>query len=369
MAPRRWHLRATLLPEGDRPADLWIEAGRLTFSPLGDAEELAAPGGYALAGLVDSHVHLTLDFAGLGQPLGSPALVAANRRAQRDAGVLLMRDIGAISDATLGLRADGDLPEVIPAGRFLAPARGYFGPQQATEAEGLPTAATGQAEHGAAWVKIVADWPRPQPGAPLEFSRGVLNYSAEAIRPAVEAAHRAGARVAAHAITRAAVTAAVEAGVDSVEHGADMDAALVERMAAQGTAWTPTAAVFRQVMRQAEADGQGEEVRWMDECLERLRVLIPHAARLGVPILAGTDSFPAGSLPHEIATLQSMGLEPTQALAAATTTARRFLDRPGLAEGSPADLVLYVADPRTDPEALRSPALIMIDGTVITGGR
>src|SRR5205809_7627492 len=99
MAEPAYHLRATLLPDGDRPVDLGVVGGRLTFAPPAGAEELAPPGGYVLAGLVDAHAHLTLDLAGTGLPNGSAELVAANRAAPTNAGGLLVRDIGAVSEA------------------------------------------------------------------------------------------------------------------------------------------------------------------------------------------------------------------------------------------------------------------------------
>ncbi len=124
MSQARYHLNATLLPDGDQPRDLWIVDGRLTFQPQDGAEPLAPAGGYVLPGPVDCHAHLTLDAGKRGLPLGSRELVAANRRDQLAAGVLFVRDIGAASDATLALPADDGLPRVQPAGRFLAPLRG-----------------------------------------------------------------------------------------------------------------------------------------------------------------------------------------------------------------------------------------------------
>ena len=89
MSGPRYHLEATLLPDGDRPVDLWVVDGRRTFRPQDDAVPLAPPGGYVLPGLVDCHAHLTLDIAGMraaapgpgalggrGLPIGSPELVA-----------------------------------------------------------------------------------------------------------------------------------------------------------------------------------------------------------------------------------------------------------------------------------------------------
>ena len=79
------------------------------------------------------------------------------------------------------------------------------------------------------------------------------------------------------------------------------------------------------------------------------------AARLGVPVLAGTDV--TGSIPREVALLDRMGLQPHDALAAASTWPRRFLGA-----AATADIVTYNHDPRQDPDQLTRPA------AVVTGG-
>jgi imidazolonepropionase-like amidohydrolase len=365
VTPTRYHLRATLLPEGDRTVDLWIADGRLTFTPQPGAEELAAAGGYVLAGLVDCHAHLTLDAGNTGLPLGSPELVAANRKGYLDAGVLLLRDIGAVSDATLDLPPDDGLPHVQPAGRFLAPPGGYFGIQQETAASDLVEAADEHVAAGAKWVKIIADWPRDGGGSPADLARGAPNYPVEAVRRTVEAVHRAGARVAVHAIARTGIAIGVEAGVDSIEHATALDDALLDGMAAKGIAWTPTAAISLGWLRNAEATGDTAIVTWLADWAERFRALLPRARALGVPILAGTDLLPPGAVAFEVAALHELGLTPTDALAAASTAARAYLGYPALDDGAPADLVLYPADPRDSPELLLHPSLIMLGGQLI----
>jgi hypothetical protein len=48
-----WSVRAVPLPDGDRPADLWIDAtGCLAAGPVPGAEPL--PGRYVAPGLVDA---------------------------------------------------------------------------------------------------------------------------------------------------------------------------------------------------------------------------------------------------------------------------------------------------------------------------
>jgi imidazolonepropionase-like amidohydrolase len=344
---------------------LWVADGRLTFTPQDGVEELASAGGYVLAGLVDCHAHLTLDAGNTGLPLGSPELVEANRRGYLDAGVLLLRDTGAVSDATLHLPDEDGLPRVQPAGRFLTPPGGYFGIQQETGAADLVHVATAQVAAGAKWVKIIVDWPRAGGGSPADLAAGEANYPVEAVRQAVKAVHRAGARVAIHAIARAGIELGVAAGVDSIEHASALDVDLLEGMAAQGIAWTPTAAIGFGWLRNAEAMGDAHAARWLHEWAERFRALLPRARALGIPILAGTDLLPPGGVAYEVAALHELGLSPADALAAASTVARAYLGYPALDDGAPADLVFYPADPRDSPELLLRPSLVMLGGQTV----
>ena len=72
--------RFVVLPDGDDPEELEVEP--------------TPPGAYALpGGLVDAHLHLALDFVGLG--LRPADLVEHNLGAAQRAGILGMRDIGA----------------------------------------------------------------------------------------------------------------------------------------------------------------------------------------------------------------------------------------------------------------------------------
>ncbi len=81
------------------------------------------------------------------------------------------------------------------------------------------------------------------------------------------------------------------------------------------------------------------------------------------------DPSSVGEVWREIAALQESGLEPTDALAAASTVAREFLGEPALDEGAPADLVVYEQDPRNDPQVLARPALVMLGGEIIRRAR
>jgi imidazolonepropionase-like amidohydrolase len=286
-------------------------------------------------------------------------VVAANVQDYFSAGVTAIRDAGGRSMAAV--EASG--PRLIAAGRFLAPPGRYFTDWTLpTEADGLVEAALGQIQAGSTWVKIVDDWFSPTTG------RVEQHYDPATIGQVVTAVHAAGARVAMHCMDTASVEAALDAGVDSIEHGCNAQAAQVERMAAQGVAWCPTITLIRRAMLAPGLPDPDYVVRVRRFYEEELTQLLPRAATLGVTILAGSDTIPPAEFWQEIATLHRYGLDPETALAAATTSARAYLGLHDLGEGSPADVVLYDADPRNDPEVLASPSLVIVAGEIVARG-
>ena len=351
-----YHLRATLLPDGDQPCDFWIRDRRITFVPVDGGEDLAPPGGFVLPSLVDCHVHLTLDFADSGLPAGSPALVDANLRGHLAIGTFVVRDMGAVSDATQRLSDEGR-PRVYHAGRLLAPPGRYFGIQRDTKSDELVEVATREAKAGARWVKIIADFDESG-----DLLNGTPNYPQEILNAAVKAVQGVGARVAVHAVSSAGIDAGLNAGVNSIEHGTGMSEHQLEEMAARQIAWTPTLVIAPGAAAMCRERGGKRAADAVLGGFENAGRMVPVAARLGVTILAGTDMYPPGSIWREVAALQGTDLDPARALAAASTTARAFLGEPALEEGAPADLVLYERDPRNDPEFLTRPSLVMFHG-------
>jgi imidazolonepropionase-like amidohydrolase len=350
-----WHLHAVRLPDGAQPEEWWIIDGQLNDTPVAGAREL--PGSWFLpGGLVDAHAHLTMNFNGLPLRDGSDELIAANLAAQRAAGVLALRDAGLAWD---GVPAP-DLargPRLQSAGRLLAPpGRGYPQICRSVEADQLVDVALDEVRHGAAWVKIMADFPGPNG----DWFAAPPNYPREVLHELVQAVHAAGARVMAHSTGQAAADL-VYAGVDSIEHGMQLNGELLEAMAQRGIAWTLTmATALKHVGSLATLDNPiGAMVRSQ---LARVRELLPLAASLGVPLLAGTDELPHGAIAQEVAILHEFGLSACDAIAAASTAARAFLGWPQLAAGAPADLVTFTSDPRANLAALAQPAAVVFNG-------
>ena len=343
-----WALHGVELPFGDEPVSWWVDAsGAVRDRPVADAGPL--PGAFILPGLADAHAHPAVGSGPAGLVALDEAAARANLAAWAQAGITLVGDVGSPRGLTLELRPGPGLPAVQAAGRFLAPAGRYFPDllDAPVDEAGLVRAALAEIGRGAAWVKVIADFPDLAAGTGAEAT-----YRIDAIARVVAAAHQAGARVAVHSTVPGAGQL-VAAGVDSIEHGFGLDEHAVTDMAGRGTAWTPTVGALA-AMLDAPGTTPGRRRRFA-EGRARFAELLPLAVRLGVPVLAGTDV--TGSIPREVALLAQMGLEPKDALAAASTWPRRFLGAPATA-----DIVTYHHDPRQDPGQLAHPAAVVAGG-------
>ena len=340
------HLRGVLLPD-DLERDLYVSDGRITFTPPADEEiETIAREGFVVPGLVDLHAHLELASpAGEDVPAAERSLASA--RAQLEAGVLALREPGGIERSSTGIGPHLGLPRTFTAGRFLS-TRGAYLPGWAREVtdDELPEAALDELRHSGSWVKVIGDWPVD--------GRHEPNFSADALAEAVRRVHEAGGRITMHGRHPVAIERAIAAGFDSIEHGTRVPRELLGEMARRGVALVPTMIAIATMPSEASAH----------------REMVGMALEEGVRVLAGTDAGvgPHGMVRREIAALRGAGMSPTDALAAGSWDARRFLGLPGLDEGAPADIAAFGDDPRRDDAPLDAPILIVLDGTVIGAG-
>lgn len=356
------HLHGVVLDEtaqaGDGARDLWVdEHGRFTDGPIADAPTIT---GWILPGLVDAHCHV-----GIG-PEGPVELEQAREQGHIDAatGALLVRDCGAPID-TRSLDDDPAMPEIVRAGRHLARPKRYIRglPIEAEDPAELPGLVAEQARHNS-WVKLVGDWIDRDQGdlAPL--------WSDDVLREAMAVAHAHGARVTAHVFGEHALPGLIGAGIDCIEHGTGLTDETIAMMAARGTALVPTLINVANFPEFADAAGEkfpryGTHMR---ELYAGAHARIGAAIEAGVPVYAGTDAgggIAHGRIVDEIAALAEVGLGRTGALAAATVRARRWLGRPRIEDGAPADVVVLPADPSTDLDVLRRPVAVLRYGRVL----
>ena len=341
-----------------------------------DTVVVDASGSAVIAGMVDSHSHLTLQGGahwidrGFDPPRTLVDVAERNARLLRGAGVRWARDVGSpIGDdpvdgrrraLALGVRdrwsGRREYPYVRAAGSWVSRAGTLPGglSVEVEDGDGLVAAALGQLDDGADLVKLYLDGP----------DRATSPFTVSEVRGVVEAAHARGARVTAHSGMLPGARAGAEAGVDSLEHGFQLDSDVAALMAANNVALVSTLAVLESwrgfsrttsLPRFVEPPRRAEIAARREWAHESVRI----ATRAGVLVAAGTDfgggSLRANQLAWEVECLVTAGLEPWQALAAATRNGGQLLGEPDagiIREGGPADLVFVHGDPLSDPAAL-----------------
>lgn len=353
----RLHVRGRSLPDED-PVQYWIVDGCLSVQPVAGADTVF-DGGWIIPGLVDAHCHLGI---GPGGPVDVDQAIGY-ARAERAAGVLLLRDPGVPVD-TGALDDRDDLPRVIRAGRHLAKTKRYI-PGLAIDVDDesqLPAAVAEQAQRGDGWVKLIGDW----------IDRGVGDlaplWSDEALAAAIAAAHAHGARVTAHVFGEDALPGLIAAGIDCIEHGTGITDDIIALMLAHGTALVPTLINVDNFPGIADSAARYPTyAAHMRALYASSRARIGAAREAGVPIYAGSDAggmIAHGRIADEVAALRGIGMSATEALGAACWEARRWLGHPGLQHGAPADLLCFTDDPRGGPAVLSRPDLVMLRGRV-----
>jgi imidazolonepropionase-like amidohydrolase len=194
---------------------------------------------------------------------------------------------------------------------------------------------------------------------------------AEAIRAAVDEAHRRGKPVFVHPTTREGLLAAVAGGVDVVAHttpqSGPWDESVVDAMRRAKAALIPTLKLWKYLFRHDRASLGDSQTR---TAVGQLRAWLDSGGQVlfGTDVGGVDDYDPA----DEYALMAEAGMTHSQILASLTTTpAERFgeSDRGRIAPGFVADLVVLDGDPSSDVRAFAGVRYTIRDGEVVYHGK
>jgi imidazolonepropionase-like amidohydrolase len=326
-----------------------------------------AGGGTIMPGLVDAHVHVSDWLLGKQEEAGSPQ--DSRMMPWVEAGFTTLRDLGtapgllpSVKATVDGLVAQGRASPVVWAGPIVTDVGGYPLPvpayaaaaQEVESVEQARLIVTELADGGAQVIKMALEkgyysdlgWPLIE----LETARAI-----------VEAAHSRGLRVSAHVTSVDELTLALDAGVDDLAHAPleRIPEEVMVRMADQGVGMTTTATVW---------GGPGAPASAAENAVRY--------AALGGVVAIGTDFGCCDQTPgvepflEEALFLARSGMEPGEIILAATRNGAMLAgrgDQTGTIEaGKQADIIVVPGNPLEDLRALRSPALVMVKGEVVS---
>jgi imidazolonepropionase-like amidohydrolase len=333
-----------------------------------------------LPGLIDLHTHITYywDRTPGTRPRGQRRLPAVtvylsqeNARKTLETGVTTVRDLNAGNDMDLAMR------DLITRGAMVGPRMFASGPgisaRQDTppDAEAMQKAVEDRVKSGVDWIKVFGS------RGGYDVVDGTQTVSFDDMKAIVEAAHASNKKVAIHSYGASGVRDAVRAGADSVEHGADLDAATIAEMARRGTVWVPTIDHNRYYIDATAEFGfaAGSDIALKDY-LQRNLESVRRAVQAGVRVAMGSDAVYTmfGQNTRELGWFVKAGMTNAQALRSATTIPATLLgmgDRLGqVAPGYLADLVAVEGDPLDDITVVFSGVKwVMKDGKVVVDRR
>ncbi len=216
-----------------------------TDSPVDAKQHIDAEGRWLIPGLIDAHVHPSIPLGFLALRDADPNYIAyrsavtAEQMLRR--GFTTVRDMGGPSFGLKRAIDEGLIlgPRIFPSGAmvsqtsghgdFRSPGAGDASGRDVMEQRGYGAIADGgsavlaavrsQLRQGASQIKVAAGGGLSSSYDPLDS----VQYRADELRAAVQAAEDFGTYVAVHAYTPTAIRRSIEAGVKSIEHAHHID--------------------------------------------------------------------------------------------------------------------------------------------------
>jgi imidazolonepropionase-like amidohydrolase len=382
-----------------------VDAGSNLPAPA-DAQVIDLGDATLSPGFMDGHTHLTLDFSGnyndrrlkeLDLNVSEQAILATRyARATVEAGFTTVRDLGSrfvgskefvdvalrnsinkgvvvgprMLVATFGIGATGGHFDATSGFRDMLFGREPdFSEGIADGPDAIRKAVRFEVKNGADVIKAAV-------------SGGVLSLADEVDTPQftpaemaalVDESHRLRKKVAVHCHGDQAAKEAIEAGVDSIEHGSFLKPDTLTLMKNKGTYLTPTLMATEWIMSKIDNYPPALQAKAKAAAAARTE-MFRNAVKMGVKISFGTDAavFPHGQNAKEFKLMVDLGMQPIDALKAATgSTADLFgiAQKTGtLEKGKLADVIAMPGDPTADITATERVSFVMKEGKIIRNG-
>jgi len=382
-----------------------VDAGSNLPAPA-DAQVIDLGDATLSPGFMDGHTHLTLDFSGnynerrlreLDLNVSEQAIIATRyARATVEAGFTTVRDLGSrfvgskeFVDVALRNSINKGVivgPRMLVATFGIGATGGHFDPTSgfrdmlfgrepgfsegiADGPDAIRQAVRFEVKNGADVIKAAV-------------SGGVLSLADEVDTPQltpaemaalVDETHRLRKKVAVHCHGDQAAKEAIEAGVDSIEHGSFMKPETLTLMKNKGTYLTPTLMATEWIM--GKIDNYPPALQAKAKAAGAARSdMFRNAVKMGVKISFGTDAavFPHGQNAKEFKLMVDLGMQPIDALKAATGNAADLFgiaQKTGtLEKGKLADVIAMPGDPTADITATERVSFVMKEGKIIRNG-
>ncbi|MES2898131.1 MAG: amidohydrolase family protein [Pseudomonadota bacterium] len=354
---------------------------------------------FVLPGLIDSHVHLTTDRAGVdvvaaamsSNPADWAYEASMNANKTLQAGFTTVRNLGdGDQGVTLALRdavAKGWVqgPRILDAGNSISATAGHMDERNGladwarvhanennlcNSLESCRRAVRLQVGRGVDVIKIATTG-----GVNSRIGVGLgKQLFDDEVKSLVDTAHMYGKKVAVHAHGNDGVDAALLAGADSIEHGTMMDENTVKLFLKSKAYYVPTLSTVLGYRERLAKNPNAYTPEVLAKIQWRLGVTgkslkLAHAR--GVRIAFGTDAGVSkhGDNAKEFPMMVEFGMSPAEAIKAATVNAADLLGISAIAgsieAGKSADIIAVASSPLQDINQLGSVQFVMAQGKIV----
>jgi len=353
---------------------------------------------FVLPGLIDSHVHLSMEFNpnirldAVTKRDGDTAYDAlVHGRRTLMAGFTAVQDVGgseeifALRDAVNAGKVAG--PRIRASGAAVSPTGGHGDShgyrQEILDIFHSPTICDGAADCRRATraaIKAGADVVK------ITATGGVLSNTAagteqqffdDELEAIVDTAAKMGRKVTAHAHGKTGIDSALKAGVKSIEHGTYLDVETAALFKQHDAVLVPTLLAGMTVV------GWAKNENWLPPASKakalavgpQMKDMLRIANENGVTIAFGTDTGVSkhGNNAREFGYMIDVGMSEMDAIKAATITAANHLEMGktigSLEPGKFADIIAVDGNPLSNIEELYDVDFVMKNGVVYKGGK
>ena len=380
----------------DRP-QITIKDGRISDVATQGAPAAAGarivklPGMTLLPGLIDMHVHLTLDPRISGYKTLEytdnfwTVVGVANARRTLEAGFTTVRNVGSDNYDDVALKQGIEAgyisgPRIVPATYAIGATGGHCDATEFPPSIKTPQAAIA---NGPEELRSMVRKLRKYGAEVIKFcgTGGVLSktdtvggqqYDLAEMKALVNEAHMLGLRVAVHAHGADGIKDAIRAGVDTIEHASLADEEAFDLAKKHGTYFSMDVYDDDYILAEGAKNGVFAESLEKERAIGRKqRETFRAAFKAGVKMVFGSDGgvYPNGDNAKQFVTMVTWGMSPMQSIQAATVTAAEALGRSAdvgaISVGRYGDLIGVAGDPLADVAALQSVGFVMKGGDIV----
>lgn len=367
-------------------ADILVEDDRIRriSSSVGTAADkvVDAAGKYVLPGVIDSHVHLSMNggshpMADMSKCREAEAVLVDIRSAEElvRSGITTVRDCGGIARESLIVRdaiKEGKLigPRIIPCINAIKIPGGHFYGVEVTGPNEARYAARTLIRDGAQFIKLMATGGLGKVGE----KPGVVELDTDEMAAAIGEGRKHGMASAAHCHSKEGMMNALEAGVTTLEHCTFLDGEVVDKMLEKDVYIVPTFSPYCQMDRYGLENGVSPYMcRMSKDIVAYKNKTFRLAYEKGVKIAFGRDAGAPltrhGEYYIEMTDMENAGMSRKDIIVSATETAAKALqvyDETGsLEEGKSADILILDADPLEDLRNFKKVSTVIAAGRLI----